>query len=129
MIIFSIVLVIILCGASRGASIDVDTTTGIQNAINQAHNGDTLNLSAGTYYEHDIAVNKNLTITGPQNTGTGKAVIDAQKQGRVFNITNGANVILKYLTITNGNASKDTSNSYGGGIYNNEVLVPSLGVK
>ena len=61
-------------------------------------------------------MNKSLIIAGPKTTGTSSptAVIDAQNQGRVFNITSGLNVTLKYLTIINGNASKDTTNQDGG---------------
>jgi len=52
---------VILSGAVSAANITVTPSSGIQNAINTAHNGDTINLTAGTYKEHDIIVNKNLT--------------------------------------------------------------------
>ena len=49
-------------------------------------------------------------------------MIDAQQQGRVFNILSGVNVTLQYLLIQNGNATKDTTNPNGGGIYNHGTL-------
>ncbi len=108
---------IVLCGSASAANINVNNSTGIQNAINTASNGDTLNLSAGTYKEHNITVNKNLTINGPTITGNNPptAVVDAQQLGRVFNIPSGVTVTLQYLLIQNGNATTDTANPNGGG--------------
>jgi len=119
---------IILSGAVNAATVPVTPgSNAIKNAINTAHSGDTLNLSAGTYQEHDIQVNKNLTITGPTITGNNPptAVIDGQNQGRVFNISSGVKVTLKYLLIKNGNATTDTAYPYllvGGGIANYGTL-------
>ena len=72
-----------------------------------------MDLSAGTYNEHNIVVNKNLTITGPKTTNHNQptAVVDAQKLGRVFLINSGINANLQYLLIQNGKSSQ------GGGIY------------
>jgi autotransporter family porin len=130
---------IFLCGSASAANINVNNSTGIQNAINTASNGDTLNLSAGTYKEHDINVNKNLTITGPAVTGNNPptVVVDGQQLGRLFYIETGVNVTLKYLLIQNGNATdggggicnkgnltvtncsiNNNTASYGGGIFN-----------
>lgn len=146
---------LIFCGAASAATINVNNGTGIQNAINGASNGDTLNLSAGTYKEHDIVVNKNLTIIGPKPSGTNPptAVVDAQQQGYVFKISPGIKVALKNLLISNGysgiyNNGGDVTltnshvcynkGSTGGGIYNtgnmainnsrvyNNVAVPSI---
>jgi methionine-rich copper-binding protein CopC len=116
--------VFLFCGAASAATINVNNSTGIQNAINTAANGDTLNLSTGTYYEHDITVNKNLTLSGPQSIGNNPptAVIDAQKQGRVFNIPVGVNVTFQYLLIQNGGVETGYDVRYGGGIYNNGTL-------
>ena len=110
---------IILSGAVSATNIPVtNDTDAIKNAINTAQPGDTLNLTAGTYNEHDIQVNKNLTITGPTYTGTPTAVVDAQNQGRVFYIPSEVTVTLQYLLIQNGNAATDTANPNGGGILN-----------
>jgi hypothetical protein len=110
---------IILSGAASAAYIHVNNTTGLKNAINNAntHNGDILNLTAGIYKEYNIKVTKNLTIMGPKTT-TPTVIIDARNMGRVFNITKGVNVTLKYLIIQNGNATKDIAKTDGGGILN-----------
>ena len=76
-----IVLSIIIAGAVSAATIPVTPgSDAIKNAINTASDGDTLDLSAGTYNEHEIVVNKNLTIKGPitSNNNSPAAVIDAQ---------------------------------------------------
>lgn len=111
---------VLMSGSVSAATINVNnkTTNSIKNAINTASDGDTLSLSAGTYREHDISINKNLTIIGPKPTSGNSptAVIDAQNQGRVFNVsTREINVTLKYLSIKNG---KSTSGYGGGGIQN-----------
>ena len=119
LLVVMIVFSIIIAGTVSAANIPVTPgSDAIKNAINTASDGDTLNLSDGTYNEHDIVVNKNLTITGPKtsNNNPPTAVIDAQQLGRVFTINSGVIVNLQYLTIQNGN--KVT----GGGIYNNGKL-------
>jgi methionine-rich copper-binding protein CopC len=124
LVLTTLFFILIFCGGVSATNIPVNNVTGIQNAINTANNGDTLNLSAGTYKEHEIIVDKNLTITGPQPTGNNppRAVIDAQQQGRVFNILSGVNVTLQYLLIQNGNTVTDIANPFGGGIYNTGTL-------
>ncbi|MGF7119222.1 chitobiase/beta-hexosaminidase C-terminal domain-containing protein [Methanobacterium oryzae] len=107
---------ILLSGTVSAANWTVNPgTNSIQNAIDNANPGDTLNLASGTYNQCNITVNKNLTIAGPKPSGTGSptVIINAQNQGRVFKIASGTNVTLKYLTIKNGNTPER-----GGGIYN-----------
>ena len=100
---------IIFSGAVSAKIIHVNPASGLQKSIKTAHSGDTLVLSTGTYREHYITVNKNLNIIGPTITGNlPKAVVDAQKKGRVFNIPNGVKVTLQNLLIQNG----------GYGVYN-----------
>lgn len=115
---------IIFSGVVNAQVISVTPSSTIKSAINTAHSGDTLNLSGGTYNEHDIVVNKNLTIIGPKIRGneSPKAVIDAQKLGKGFLIQRGVNLNLQYLTIQNANTTKSTSNPYGGGIFNSGTL-------
>jgi hypothetical protein len=91
----------------------------IKNAINTAHSGDTLNLN-GTYYEHDLVINKNLTIQGPKKTGDQRAVIDANNSGRIFLINPGFKLNLNYLQLRNGYTSSNKTNPNGGAIYNNK---------
>ena len=72
-----------------------------------------LELSAGTYNEHDITVDKNLTIKGPEIIGNGQptTIIDAGQSGKVFNMPEGDTVTLQNLIIQNGNTTSDTGNS------------------
>ncbi len=116
---------IVFSGAVNAAIVQVNPSSGLQNAINTAHSGDTLNLKAGIYYEHDITVNKNLIITGPKTTFKNKptAVIDGQYKGRIFNITPNTDVTIQYLLIKNGNAYKDSLNPYGGALNKYEGIV------
>lgn len=108
-------LALIFCGAASAATVTVNPGTDtIKNAVATAQDGDTLSLSSGTYYDHDVIITKNLVITGPEyTTGDPTAVIDAQNKGRVFNITTGKTVTLRNLLITNGSTS-----DYGGGLHN-----------
>lgn len=110
-------LALVFCGAASAATVIVNPGTDtIKNAVSTAQDGDTLSLTAGTYYDHEVVVNKNLVITGPEyTTGDPLAVIDAQQKGRVFNITTGRVVTLRNLLITNGTAD---SGEYGGGVHN-----------
>ena len=106
------------------ATINIQNDTTIQAAINNASDGDTINLASGNYYEHDVTVNKSITIKGPTISinATPTAVVDSQGQGRVFYIPSGYNVTLEYLLIQNGNATTNEVNLNGGGILNNGIL-------
>ena len=76
-----ILSVIIICaGAASAATIEIrPSNSTTQDAINGTSDGDTIDLSAGTYNEHDITVNKNMTIKGPQVRikGTSTSMIDS----------------------------------------------------
>ena len=114
----------IFSGAASAATIYIQPSNStVQAAIDGATDGDTIELSTGTYNEHDITVDKSITIEGPTvpvNT-TPTAVIDAQNKGRVFHIAEGVTVTLQNLVIQNGNtASEDDPD--GGGIYNEGTL-------
>lgn len=82
--------------------------------MNTASSGDTLNLAAGTYTEHDITINKDLTIIGQDQSNT---IIDAQGQGRIFYISSGVTLTLQDITLTGGYV-----NDNGGAIYNSGTL-------
>jgi len=115
----SLSIIFIFAGTASADTISIQTNNStIQAAIDSAHDGDTIDLAAGTYNEYDITVDKNVKIEGPKVTGktTPTAVIDAQGQGRVFYIPTGVNVTLEYLTIQNGDATN------GGGISNDGQL-------
>ncbi len=83
--IFFCVIAIVLWGNFANASIiEVHSAGQIQTltaAILLAHDGDTLRVSAGTYREHDIRVDKAVTIEGKDFP-----VIDASEKGQIFEI-------------------------------------------
>jgi hypothetical protein len=81
----------------------------ISAAITNSLSGDTINVAAGTYNEHDITIDKSLTINGVSASTT---IIDAQQLGRVFVINSGATVSISNLTITGGKAA-DGANQTG----------------
>jgi hypothetical protein len=115
-------VLILSCGSATAATINVDPgPDAIKKAISTASAGDTLNLSEGTYKEYDLNVDKNLTITGPETTGTPTAVIDALEEGRVFNIPANTNVNLQYSPSKVG-ATNDTVTTNGGAIQTLEHI-------
>ncbi len=120
-------IISIFSGAVNATTINVDNSTpnSIAAAINTASSGDIINLTSGNYYEHDIKINKSISIKGPEFKGNNKptVMIDAQNLGRVFNISSNVLVTLNYLQIQNGNAVEDKDNNFGGGIYNQGYLV------
>ena len=117
-------VIFIFSGAVSAATIDIHQGDSIQDAINIANDSDTIDLGSGTYYEHDVTVNKSITIKGPQIAinATPTAVVDSQGHGRVFYIPSGYNVTLEYILIQNGNSATNSSNPYGGGILNSGTL-------
>ena len=66
----------------------------LQNAINHAHAGDTIKLSAGLYLGN-ILINKPLTLLGKESG----VIIQGEQQGSVITIT-ASHVRLENLTIT-----------------------------
>lgn len=106
-------VLIVCCGSASAATYNIDSTKSIQTYINNAQPGDTINLASGTYNQHNIVVDKNLTITGPTTSSKPSSVINAREKSGVFTINSGVSATLKYLTITNGSTTND-----GGGIVN-----------
>ena len=74
----------------------------IQEAVDNATAGDTIQVAPGIYYEH-VSVNKSLTIVGenPQTT-----IVDGTGNGTVFNLE-GSNIYISGFTI--GNAGNNSS--------------------
>ncbi len=89
----------------------------IQGAIDASTNGDTIYISLGTYYEHDITIGgKGITIRGPIWP---QVTIDAQQKGSVFICDSKDTAVFEYLVISGGNAPS------GGGMsiyYSNPTL-------
>ncbi|MCE5215188.1 MAG: DUF1565 domain-containing protein, partial [Methanobacterium sp.] len=98
---------------NNGTSPDSPLKT-INKGISTVADGGTVNLSAGTYQENVITVNKNLTITG---AGEDNTILDGKNNNRVFYIDSGKTVTIQNLTITRGIGKPD-----GGGIYNDGTL-------
>jgi len=69
----------------------------IQEAINAANPGDTLNVYNGTYYEN-VRVNKTLSLIG-QNRNT--TIINGSQTGDVVHVTNNK-VVISGFTIQRG---------------------------
>ena len=99
---------IIFTGAVSAATIHVSPSDdAIQDAISSAIKMILYYFLSGTYNEHDIIVDKSITIKGPEIKSKDKptAVIDANNNGRVFNIAEGVTVTLQNLIIQNGNTA------------------------
>ena len=98
---FAALLFLFLCSSGfriQAGTLEVcpscDFTT-LQEAIRQAKPNDTIRIKAGTYREHDVVIDKPLTIVGE-----GNPVIDAEKKGYVLKIT-ADHVSISGLTLRN----------------------------
>jgi len=98
----------------RATTICVDPTDFINcyrtigGAVGVVSDGDTINVHAGTYHEHDITIVTSIAIIG-----SGGPILDAGGLGRGFIIQQGAGVTISGLTVQGGYVG-----SGGGGIYN-----------
>ena len=81
----------------------------IQDAVNNALDGDTISVAPGTYYEN-IVVNRNINIIG---AGKDETIIDGQQKDSVIIINPDIIANISGFTIRNGNAER------GGGIFIN----------
>ena len=82
-------------------------------AVSKASDGDTIQIAPGAYYEHDVNVSKQLTISGASAATT---IVDGGQNGRVFTLF--THTTLRHLTVQNGLSPSD-SNLFirsGGGI-------------
>ena len=78
-------------------------------ALQATNNLDTIQLAAGTYNEYGLTIERNISIIGNSAKTT---VLDAEENGRLFNIPSGKTVSIKNLSIQNGREID------GGGILN-----------
>jgi hypothetical protein len=85
----------------------------IQVAINASSDGDTVLVSAGTYYEN-LEITKFIHLIGENKQNT---IIDANQNGRVININSSEIGDIKNFTITNGFVDNDSNGKSGAGIY------------
>lgn len=119
-----IMIISFLFTISSANAIDItlnpDDNGGINEAISKVNNNiddiNTITLNPGTYNKttdrnNNITFNnKNLTIQG--NGPAGSVIINAQKLGRIFNITGNSNIKFININFINGNSSGN-----GGTIY------------
>ncbi len=95
----------------------------IQTAINDANEGDEIEVAPGTYYEAIDFKGKAVTLrsTDPNDPNVVAAtVINGFGYYHVVQCISGedANTILAGFTITGGNANGASESGYGGGMYN-----------
>ena len=69
----------------------------IQEAINAASDGDTIQVASGTYYEHVVVENKTLSLMGEDR---GTTIIDGGGTGIVVYVT-ASNTVISSFTIQN----------------------------
>lgn len=119
-----IMIISFLFTISSANAIDItlnpDDNGGINEAISKVNNNsddiNTITLNPGTYNKttdrnNNITFNnKNLTIQGSGPAGS--VIINAQKLGRIFNITGNSNIKFININFINGNSSGN-----GGTIY------------
>lgn len=94
------------------------TYTTVGAAVSAAIANDAITILAGTYHETNIDFSKNLTLKG---VGSAQVIIDAQHNGRVFQIDSGKTVYMEGMTIQNGSVT--TTDSDGGAIFSQGNLV------
>lgn len=136
---------IISIAVSAISAADNDTFSTIQNAVDNANDGETVYLNE-TYYTPDddaneITINKDLTIDGSTDGFGGVSTIDGNGATRLFTIEN-CNVNFLNIKFINGNSAANggavmVNNSYaefrdclfannsavnGGAIYHNDQI-------
>ena len=76
----------------------------------KAIDGDTIEIAAGTYNEHEIQLSEQLTLNG---AGIGNTILDAGGAGRAFSV--GSTVVVSGLLIQNGQTASGSIFTEGGG--------------
>ncbi|MCP4291359.1 MAG: hypothetical protein GY780_05935 [bacterium] len=121
-----IVLLTIFSTADANATtwhVPFDAPT-IQAGIDSCDVGDIVEISCGTYFEHDIILKGGITLRAPEAGGVDCVIVDAQQQGRVFySQDQELNVELQGLTITGGLVPEN--DDFGGAFYceNTSLLI------
>ncbi len=81
-------------------------------AVAAASDGDTVEIAAGTYYEHNLTIPQSMTLRGAV-ADSGAVVIDAQEMGRHFHMYNLASgVVFENLCLINGRISQGGGSMY-----------------
>ena len=97
----------------------------IQDAINNAHDGDTIFVYSGTYYEYHILVDKTITLIGEDKQTT---IIDGNNKGDILYIT-ADNVYLSGFTFqrSGGNNTEAIHQSYCNKSIITDNIIQSIG--
>ena len=85
----------------------------IKNAILNLKNKGIIYILEGTFNEHNLIINKSMTLVG---MGTTKTIINAKNKGRIFSISPKVTVSIKNIQLKNGKVS----NANGGSIFSNK---------
>lgn len=115
----------ILAAGSGGITapiVNVKPTAIIQDGVNLASSGGTVNIAAGTYKEN-VKIDKSLTVNG---AGATQTIVDGNKAGSVFTVGKNnpyIDVSLSGMTIQGGSGSLikttyGTKGVCGGGVIN-----------
>jgi hypothetical protein len=112
----------------QAATITVTNTNdggpgSLRQALVIANDGDTIAFAvAGTIVltSGELLVNKSITISGP---GAVDVVVNGNASSRVFHVAPGRTVVITGLVVTNGVASGNPPEDYGGGIYNDHAAL------
>lgn len=113
----STLMALLLAGSASAAQIRVpDDYVKIQWAIDNATDGDTIEVYSGYYFEN-VNVNKQLTLRGV-NTGSGKPVVDAKKSGSAI-IVGVDGIILEGFRATNSSGDLN----YGIEVISNNSII------
>ncbi len=104
-------------------TVNVGATGTVQNGVDAALAGGTVNLAAATYtLAQEVAINKNITVRGAAaNTTT----VSGNNASRVFNVRSNITATLDKMTIANGNTTSNPYSNNGAGIYNEGQLTLS----
>ncbi|MFU8767909.1 MAG: hypothetical protein ACNA7I_09670, partial [Candidatus Methanoperedens sp.] len=108
------IFLLLLVGGAGAATLTVDISGGanytkIQDAINEANEGDTILVNNGTYYEHLLINKNNLSVIG-ENKDT--VIIDGKGTGAVVRIYNANNTQMSGFTIQNSSTFSPTDYSF-----------------
>jgi len=90
--------------AGTPGTINVDPDESIQDAINAASPGDTILVASGRYHEHNLLINKSLTLRG---AGSDTTFIDGDGKNDTIVSIIASNVEVTGFTIENGSGSEE----------------------
>jgi len=114
-LILLVVSVIMVPAGAATITIDNSSATAIADNITRANDGDTIILSPGTYFEHNITITgKSLTLRAAAGHGPSDTIIDGSSATpRILNATDAPSLTIGSLAFRNALSDGDG----GGAIY------------